>query len=75
MQKTYFHNRKSIDYNINTKKLSETQRVSEKQVVDINKILNRVKLEKKSEKKKLFFFCSSVLLIILSATTLISVIR
>ena len=43
MQKMYFHNNKSIDQNINTKKLSKVQNISEKQVVDINKLLNRIR--------------------------------
>ena len=64
MQKVYFHNGKSIDQNINTKKLSKVQHTREKQVVDINKLLNRVRIEKKSEiKKKFFFYFASVLMI------------
>ena len=62
MQKVYFHNGKSIDQNINTKRLSEVQHVVEKQVVDINKLLNRVKIDKKNEtKKKIIFYCSTIL--------------
>jgi len=62
MQKVYFHNGKSIDQNINTKRLSEAQHVSEKQVVDINKLLNRVKIDQKNEtKRKIIFYSSTVL--------------
>ena len=62
MPKVYFHNEKSIDQNINTKRLSEAQHVSEKQVVDINKLLNRVKIDKKNEtKRKIIFYSSTVL--------------
>ena len=62
MRKVYFHNGKSIDQNINTKRLSEVQQVSEKQVVDINKLLNRVKINQKNEiKRKIIFFSSTVL--------------
>ena len=62
MPKVYFHNEKSINQNINTKRLSETQHVSEKQVVDINKLLNRVKIDQKNEtKRKIIFFSSTVL--------------
>ena len=50
----YFHNGKSIDQKINTKRLSEAQYVSEKQVVDINKLLNRVKIDQQNETKKKF---------------------
>ena len=62
MRKVYFHNDKSIDQNINTRRLSEAQHVSEKQVVDINKLLNRVKVDQKNEtKKKIIFYISTVL--------------
>jgi hypothetical protein len=62
MPKVYFHNRKSIDQNINTKRLSEVQQVSEKQVVDINKLLNRVKIDKKNEtKRKIIFYSFTIL--------------
>ena len=62
MQKVYFHNGKSIDQNTNTKRLSQVQHVVEKQVVDINKLLNRVKIDKKNEiKQKIIFYCSTIL--------------
>ena len=62
MRKVYFHNSKSIDQNINTKRLSETRHVSEKQVVDINKLLNRVKIDQKNETKRKIIFYSFVIL-------------
>ena len=62
MRKVYFHNEKPIDQNTNKKRLSETQRISEKQVVDINKLLNRVKVDKKNEtKRKIIFYGLSIL--------------
>ena len=61
MPKVYFHNSKSIDQNINTKRLSETQHVSEKQVVDINKLLNRVKIDQKNETKRKIIFYSFII--------------
>jgi hypothetical protein len=62
MRKVYFHNEKSIDQNINTKRLSEVQQVSEKQVVDINKLLNRVKIDQKNEtKRKIIFYIFTIL--------------
>ena len=58
----YFHNNKSIDQNINTKKLSKVQNISEKQVVDINKLLNRIKIDHKKEtKRKIIFYSLSIL--------------
>ena len=62
MRKVYFYNKKSIDQNINTKRLSEAEHVSEKQVVDINKLLNRVKIDKKNETKRKIIFYSSIIL-------------
>ena len=75
MPKVYFYNEKSIDQNINKKRLSETQHISEKQVVDINKLLNRVKMDKKKEKKKIFLFYSFVILGISLLGTLITFIN
>ena len=54
MEKMYFHNRKIINQNI--KRSPQAQNLNKKYVVDINKILNRVKLETKNEKKKNSFF-------------------
>ena len=58
----YFHNNKSTDQNINTKKLSKVENISEKQVVDINKLLNRIKIDHKNEtKRKIIFYSLSIL--------------
>ena len=56
MPKIDFHYMKSINQNINKKTLFNTQHVYEKKVVDINILLNRVKLDKKNEIKKKSFF-------------------
>ena len=62
MQKVFYHKEKSIDENINTKKLSKEQNISEKQVVDINKLLNRVKIDQKNEtKRKIIFYSLTIL--------------
>ena len=75
MRKVYFHNGKSIDQNINTKRLSEVQHVSEKQVVDINKLLNRVKIDQKNETKRKFIFYSLTVLSLSLLGTLITVLK
>ena len=62
MRKVYFHNEKSIDQNINTKRLSEAQHIGERQVVDINKLLNRVKIDQKNETKQKIIFYSVIIL-------------
>ena len=62
MQKVFYNNEKSIDENINTKKLSKALNISEKQVVDINKLLNRVKIDQKNEtKRKIIFYSLTIL--------------
>jgi len=75
MQKVYFHNGKSIDQNINIKRLSEVQHVSEKQVVDINKLLNRLKIDQKNETKRKFIFYSLTILGLSLLGTLIIVLK
>ena len=75
MRKVYFHNGKSINQNINTKRLSEVQQVSEKQVVDINKLLNRVKIDQKNETKRKIIFYSFTILSLSLLGTLITVLK
>ena len=75
MRKVSYHNKKSIDQNINTKKLSKAQNISEKQVVDINKLLNRVKIDKRKETKKKFFFYSLIILALGFFSTFIMIIK
>ena len=75
MQKVYFHNSKSIDQDINTKRLSQAQRIGKKKVVDINKILNRVKIDQKNETKRKFIFYSLTILGLSLLGTLITVLK
>ena len=75
MPKVYFHNEKSIDQNINTKKLFKAQNISEKQVVDINKLLNRVKIDQKNETKRKIIFYSLTILALGLFSTLIMIIK
>ena len=75
MRKVYFHNEKSIDQNINTKRLSEAQHIGERQVVDINKLLNRVKIDQKNETKQKIIFYSFVILGLSLLGTLITFLK
>ena len=75
MRKVYFHNEKSIDQNINTKRLSEAQHINERQVVDINKLLNRVKIDQKNETKRKIIFYSLVILGLSLLGTLITFLK
>ena len=75
MRKVLFYNKKSIDQNINTKRLSEAQHIGERQVVDINKLLNRVKIDQKNETKRKIIFYSLVILGLFLLGTLISFLK
>ena len=62
MQKTYFHDRKHISEKKVQKKTIPLQYIDEKRIVDINKLLNRVKIDQKNEtKRKIIFYSSTVL--------------
>ena len=75
MRKVYFHNEKSIDQNINTKRLSEVHQIGERQVVDINKLLNRVKIDQKNETKRNIIFYSLAILGLSLLGTLITFLK
>jgi hypothetical protein len=75
MRKVYFHNEKSIDQNINTKRLSEAQHIGERQVVNINELLNRVTIDQKNETKRKIIFYSSVILGLSLLGTLITFLK
>jgi hypothetical protein len=62
MQKTYFHDRKHIDEKKVNKKTIPLQYIDQKRIVDINKLLNRVKIDQKNEtKRKIIFYSSTIL--------------
>ena len=62
MQKNYFHDRKHISEKKVNKKTIPLQYIDQKRTVDINKLLNRVKIDQKNEtKRKIIFYSSTVL--------------
>jgi len=64
MQKFYFHDNKHISEKKDQKKAISVEQINQKRKVDINKLLNRVRLEKKSEtKKNILVYCLVVLAI------------
>ena len=64
MQKIYFHDNKHISEKNDQKKAISVEQINQKRKVDINKLLNRVRLEKKSEtKKNILVYCLAVLVI------------
>jgi len=75
MQKDYFHNRKHISEDKVQKKTIPFQYIDQKRIVDINKLLNRVKTDQKNETKRKIIFYSSVILILSLFSTLIVIIK
>ena len=62
MQKTYFHDRKHISEKKVNKKTIPLKYIDQKKIVDINKLLNRVKIDQKNEtKRKIIFYSSTIL--------------
>ena len=62
MQKTYFHDSKHISEKKVQKKTIPLQYIDQKRIVDINKLLNSVKIDQKNEtKRKIIFYSSTVL--------------
>ena len=62
MQNVYFHDRKHISKKKVQKKTIPLQYIDQKRIVDINKLLNRVKTDQKNEiKRKIIFYSSTVL--------------
>ena len=74
MQKDYFHNNKSLNENKDKKKLYQKQNVEVKKIVDINILLNKVKLEEKIiKKRKAFFFSFATLGLLLFGIFIVSI--
>ena len=71
MPKSFYQNRISVDENLDIKRLSKAQHIGERQVVDINKLLNRVKIHKKNETKKKIIFYSFVVTVLSLLGTII----
>ena len=70
-----FDNDKYIIKSKSGKKNISVQYIEQKKIVDINKLLNRVRMDKKNETKRNIIFCSSVILALGLFSTLITVIR
>ena len=73
MIKNYFYNYK-LNYKDKDKiKLTQTPNVVKKSVVDINILLNKVKIEKKNKTKKSIIFFSLVTLALILFGTFIAI--
>ena len=66
MSKYYYHNFQSIDESIEKKNFQITKTAVQKRTVDINMLLNRVKLEKKTAtKQKIIYYSLTISLLFL----------
>ena len=69
-----FDNNKSISKNKVQKKTIPVQYIDQKRIVDINRLLNRVRMDKKNEtRKKIIFYSSAILALSLFSTLIMSV--
>ena len=75
MQKAYFHNRKHNSEKKVQKKTIPLQYIDQNRIVDINKLLNRVKIDQKNETKKKIIFYSLTTLALGLFSTLIIIIK
>ena len=75
MRKNYFHNSKISSENKLKKKLIPNAKIEKKSVVDINILLNRVKIAEKNEIKKKIIFSSLSILTITLFVTFVSFIK
>ena len=74
MQKTYFHNRKHTSEKKVQKKTIPLQYIERKRIVDINKLLNRVRIDKKNEtKRQIIFYSSAILALTLFSTFIVAI--
>ena len=75
MQKNYFHDNKHTSEKNDQKKAITVEQIKQKRRVDINKLLNRVRIEKKNENKKKIIFYSSVILSLGLFSTRLTIIK
>jgi hypothetical protein len=69
-----FDDNKSIIKNKVQKKTIPVQYIDQKRIVDINRLLNRVRMDKKNEtRKKIIFYSSAILALSLFSTLIMSV--
>jgi hypothetical protein len=75
MQKIYFHDRKHYSEKKVQKKTIPLQYIDQKKIVDINKLLNRVKIDQKNETKRKIIFYSLTTLVLGLFSTLIMIVK
>ena len=75
MPKPYFHDSKHHSEKKVQKKTIPLQYIDQKRVVDMNKLLNRVRMDEKNETKRKIIFYSLTTLVLGLFSTLIIIIK
>ena len=75
MPKYYYHNYRSIDESIEKKNFPFTKTAKIKRTVDINMLLNRIKLEKKNQITQKIFYYGLIISLVCLMGTFIAFIR
>jgi hypothetical protein len=74
MLKTHIHKDKYINKSKGQKNIIQIQYIYQKRIVVINKLLNRVRMDKRSEKKKkIIFYSLSILSLSLFSTLIVTI--
>jgi|TARA_B100000780_G_scaffold254286_1_gene202330 hypothetical protein len=75
MSNNVFYNNKKLSEDFKKKNLSQVIKKNHREVVDINKLLNRVKINKYNEKKRQIILFSAVTLLLIAIGTFISIVK
>ena len=75
MQKAYFHDHKHKSEKKVQKKTIPLQYIDQNRIVDINKLLNRVRMDEKNETKRKIIFYSLTTLVLGLFSTFIIIIK
>ena len=74
MQKVYSHDPKHHNEKKVQKKTIPLKYIDQNRIVDINKLLNRVRIDKKNEtKRKIIFYSSSILALSLFSIIIVTI--
>ena len=73
--KNLFSRQQTYQWKKWSKKAITVEQIKQKRRVDINKLLNRVRIEKKNENKRKIIFYSSVILSLGLFSTLLTIIK
>ena len=75
MSNNVFYNNKILSEDFKKKNLSQVIKKNHREVVDINKLLNRVKINKYNEKKRQIMLFSAVTLLLIAIGAFISIVK